>query len=165
MGLRSFPPKRRRHAGNDPVIQFSVAGRLGRYASGLEPFCRNRLAAAGERLGLDRRHEISLLLCDGPAIRRINRRWRGMDRPTDVLSFPLEELKAGSKPATGALGDIIVSLPLARRGAIELGLPFDRHLAHLLVHGLLHLLGYDHIKATDAKMMERKEKELLEAWK
>jgi probable rRNA maturation factor len=86
-------------------------------------------------------------------MRRVNRQFRGKDKPTDVLSFPGEE---------GHLGDILISVPTARRQAGEAGHGIDRELRTLLLHGVLHCLGYDH--ETDQGEMERLERRLRKKW-
>ena len=86
-------------------------------------------------------------------MRRVNRQFRGNDKPTDVLSFPGEE---------GHLGDILISVPTARRQAAEAGHGPDRELRVLLLHGVLHCLGYDH--ETDQGEMERLERRLRKTW-
>ena len=86
-------------------------------------------------------------------VRRLNRTYRGQDKPTDVLSFPGGE---------GHLGDILVSVPVARRQALEAGHTVERELKVLLLHGLLHCLGYDH--ETDEGEMERLERRLRRTW-
>jgi probable rRNA maturation factor len=122
---------------------------------------RSVLSAAALRLRLGPAHEISVLLCDGAAMRRLNRRWRGKDRATNVLSFPLQELTPRRRPAPSPLGDIAIAPAIARREAQALGLPFEDHFAHLLVHGLLHLLGHDHEEESAARAMEREERRIL----
>jgi probable rRNA maturation factor len=102
-----------------------------------------------------KRAEVSLVLCGDPAIRALNKRWRGFDKPTDVLSFPQLEGEASPQPkgAPIALGDVVISLPTARRQAREAGKPLVDELALLWVHGLLHLLGYDHATKKGAARM------------
>jgi probable rRNA maturation factor len=78
-----------------------------------------------------------------------------------VLSFPLHALRVGARPPEGALGDIVVSLPTVRRAARELGVPADRHLQWLVVHGLAHLLGHDHQTKAQARRMTQTERRLL----
>lgn len=102
--------------------------------------------------------EISLALVSDPAIRALNRRWRGKDRPTDVLSFPLEEPRARGR---GPVGDVVVSLPTALRQAGEGGWSLARELRRLLAHGLLHCLGHDHATRPQALRMARAERRLL----
>jgi probable rRNA maturation factor len=86
-------------------------------------------------------------------LRRVNRQYRGKDQPTDVLSFPGDE---------GHLGDILISVPTARRQAESAGHPAARELEVLLLHGILHCLGYDH--ETDEGEMERLERKLRRRW-
>lgn len=86
-------------------------------------------------------------------VRRLNRTYRGKDRPTDVLSFPGED---------GHLGDILISVPVARRQAAAAGHAVERELQVLLLHGLLHCLGHDH--ETDGGEMERLERRLRRTW-
>lgn len=150
-----------RRAAKAPVILHSTQGRLGSYAADLEPFALRRLAAVAVLAGLDAGHELSLVLCDNPSIRQINRRWRAMDKPTDVLSFPLHTLKPGAIPPAGPVGDIVISLPYTRAAARSLGLEVEAHLAHLLAHGLLHLLGHDHATDAQERAMQRAEQRLL----
>jgi probable rRNA maturation factor len=86
-------------------------------------------------------------------MRRVNRQFRGKDKATDVLSFPGDE---------GHLGDILISVPTARRQAVEAGHPAEQELKVLLLHGVLHCLGYDH--ETDQGEMERLERRLRRRW-
>ncbi|MCR9195859.1 MAG: rRNA maturation RNase YbeY [Hyphomonas sp.] len=92
--------------------------------------------------------EVSLLLTDDAEIQALNRDWRGKDKPTDVLSFPASELDAPF------LGDIAVSLGVTRQDAAAKKIGLDQHLSHLLIHGLMHLLGHDHKDDTEAAEME-----------
>jgi probable rRNA maturation factor len=94
-------------------------------------------------------------------MRSLNRAWRGKDRTTDVLSFPLREGRF-AHILPHMLGDIVISVPVARRQAKAAGHVLSREIERLLVHGLVHLLGYDHERGTqDARRMERKERQLL----
>ena len=104
--------------------------------------------------------ELAIVLTDDSAIRTLNREWRGLDAPTNVLSFPSPKLRGPRQPAP-YLGDIVIAYQTLRREASAEGKPFGRHLAHLAVHGFLHLLGYDHETARQAKKMERLEVEIL----
>jgi probable rRNA maturation factor len=109
-------------------------------------------------LGLDGAELSVLLVADGE-MRRLNRDWRGKDRPTVVLSFAQGE-GAGAAP-DGLLGDVVISVDTARRQAHTGRRPLGREAERLLVHGLLHLLGYDHERsAREAARMKRKEREL-----
>ncbi len=98
--------------------------------------------------------ELSVLVVDDAAIRRLNRTWRGKDQATDVLSFEQDR-------RTGLLGDVVISLDTARRQALEGGRPLSQELARLLVHGLLHLAGHDHLESAEARRMARAEVQLL----
>ncbi len=102
--------------------------------------------------------ELSLTLVGDAEIRRVNAEWRGKDKPTDVLSFP-----AGDHigPGPRSLGDIIISLPTARRQAREYDRPLNDELDRYLAHGLLHLLGHDHHRKADAAKMAAAETRLL----
>ncbi len=100
--------------------------------------------------------EISLLLCDDAFIRGLNARWRGQDRPTNVLSFP-----AADPAASPILGDIAIAYETMAREAEEEGKSLRAHFSHLVVHGVLHLVGYDHQDEAEAEVMERLEREIL----
>ncbi|KJS22982.1 MAG: hypothetical protein VR72_03290 [Clostridiaceae bacterium BRH_c20a] len=117
---------------------------------------------------VDPQAEISLVFKDDDGIQELNKEYRGKDMPTDVLSFAL--LEAGEDELTIIdgeeellLGDIIISLETAWRQAQEYNHSLEREIAYLMVHGLLHLLGYDHMTDEDQKVMRRREEELLEA--
>lgn len=101
--------------------------------------------------------EIAIVLTDDSAIRLLNRQWRGMDAATNVLSFPSEH-PAGSRRF---VGDIVLAQQTIAREAHAEHKPFAHHLAHLAVHGFLHLLGYDHENDKDAAAMERLERRIL----
>ena len=105
--------------------------------------------------------ELSVLFVGDRAMRTLNRQYRGKDRTTDVLSFSLREGRfKGVQP--DMLGDIVIAVPVARQQALDAGLTLQQELERLLVHGLLHLLGYDHERsATDARNMRIKEQNLL----
>jgi rRNA maturation RNase YbeY len=96
------------------------------------------------------------------AVRRLNSRFRGDDNTTDVLSFTLDDDEAFVTTTTlRHLGEIVISYPTARRQARKAGHGVDDELAHLVVHGVLHLLGYDHKRAADQRVMRAKEEALL----
>ncbi len=104
--------------------------------------------------------EVSLLFTDDASMQVINAEWRDQDKPTNVLSFPAWPIKPGDKPGP-MLGDIILASQTVRREAVEMGKPFDDHLTHLLVHGFLHLFGYDHMQDEQAAVMEGLETGIL----
>ena len=111
---------------------------------------RKMLAALGLR-GV----ELSIALVDDATIRDLNRRHRRKDKPTDVLSFHLQEIAPGETPK-GALGDVVISVPTARRQAQKRRRPLLAELTMLLAHGLLHLVGFDHrTDAEERDMVER----------
>lgn len=105
--------------------------------------------------------EVSVLLTDDARIRVLNRDHRGIDRPTNVLSFPQEDPQADAYGPL--LGDIVVARETVMREAVDGGLPFRHHLAHMIVHGFLHLVGYDHVDDAEAEEMERLETAVLAA--
>ncbi|NLN41469.1 MAG: rRNA maturation RNase YbeY [Clostridiales bacterium] len=120
---------------------------------------------------------VDIILVDNQDIRKINSEYRGVDKATDVLSFPILDLKSGQKsldvntfnndidPDSGAiiLGDIIVSMEKVKEQAEEYGHSFERELGFLIVHGMLHLLGYDHMTEDDRNKMRSKEEAVLKA--
>jgi probable rRNA maturation factor len=116
-------------------------------------------AAAAEGT-VDREAEVSVLLCDDAVIAALNGRWRGREEPTNVLSFPAP-LPAREDSTATHLGDIAIACETVAREAGDLGIPVLQHLAHLAVHGFLHLLGYDHVEDGEAERMERLEREIL----
>jgi probable rRNA maturation factor len=104
--------------------------------------------------------ELAIVLTDDATIRKLNRQWRGRDQPTNVLSFPSPGAR---RPDIGTplLGDVVIAYETTAREAETQGLPLAHHLAHLAVHGYLHLLGYDHETEKEAETMERLEREIL----
>src|SRR4026209_2729506 len=104
---------------------------------------------------------LSVVLTDNRRLHKLNRDYLGIDAPTDVLSFPASE----SDPDTGAryLGDILISVPYARKGAKEAGHPLESELQLLVVHGVLHLLGHDHAKPKEKATMWKAQREILES--
>jgi probable rRNA maturation factor len=95
-------------------------------------------------------YEITIALTDDTQMRDLNSRWRNKDQPTNVLSFP-----AGNVPGeTGALGDVVIAYETTRREAEEAGIALSDHVSHLVVHGVLHLLGFDHRDDAEAEQME-----------
>lgn len=100
------------------------------------------------------RGEVSVLLTDDAAVKALNAEWRGIDTATNVLSFPAAK-------SSGLLGDIAIAFETVQREAAAENKPFLHHLAHLAVHGFLHLLGYDHQTDSQADAMEGLEREIL----
>ncbi|HHY46773.1 MAG TPA: rRNA maturation RNase YbeY [Firmicutes bacterium] len=113
--------------------------------------------------------EVSVALVDDEKIRQLNRDFRGIDAPTDVLSFPMDDPREpgalkGPGDAPLLLGDIVVSLETARRQGDEFGHGLSREVGYLVAHGLLHLLGYDHEDPRDKAKMREAEERLLSAF-
>jgi probable rRNA maturation factor len=104
--------------------------------------------------------EVSVALVDDPQIHELNREYRGVDRPTDVLSFASEEAPAATE-APAPLGDVIVSLETAWRQAAEYGHSPEREVGYLVAHGILHLLGFDHEDEAGREEMRRLEEAAL----
>ena len=148
-------------------IQISVE--VGEWPSedALQSFCERVLETAAAFL-IDQEKqpfpdmvpELSLVFTDDASIREINAEWRNIDKPTNVLSFPAFPVEPGKMPGP-MLGDIILAQETIARESADLGKSFDEHLTHLLVHGFLHLFGYDHIDADDAERMEGLETRIL----
>lgn len=108
--------------------------------------------------------EVSILLTDDPGIHALNRQWRGYDKPTDVLSWPQFELTPGQSSAVPdgeTLGDVAISLDTARRQAAARGWDVEEEVALLLIHGILHLLGYEDETEAGAEEMRTVERRLL----
>jgi probable rRNA maturation factor len=147
------------------AVELRCAAARGRtYARTLAADARRLLTAAGLA-----RCELSVVLADDAEIRALNRRFRKQDRATDVLSFSQLEQRAGAPPDPRAvdnragqlLGDIVISVDTAIRQARAMKLTPRRRLQTLLIHGLLHLIGYDHERsAADARAMFAREREL-----
>lgn len=120
---------------------------------GRQAAARRALAAAAAAEG--RAGAVSLLLGDDAALRVLNQAWRGKDKPTNVLSFPAPQWQGDQ------LGDIALAAETVAAEAAEQGKTFEAHMAHLLVHGFLHLLGYDHEQDDEADRMETRERAIL----
>ena len=103
--------------------------------------------------------EVSIEFIGDRRMRKLNRVYRRLDRTTDVLAFGMQEAKG---PRTTLLGDVVIALPIAIRQAHQLGHSVDAELITLLIHGIVHLLGYDHERsAAEARRMSRKEREIF----
>jgi probable rRNA maturation factor len=129
-----------------------------------EAVIQRAIAAAAETADADVGDaELAVMLTDDAGIRTLNCNWRGIDKPTNVLSFPALQPTAASQPgdAPRMLGDIAIAYETMRKEADDEGKPFDHHLSHLAVHGFLHLIGYDHETDDQAEAMETLEQEIL----
>ena len=127
----------------------------------VEEFCKDALRAEGA----PENSEVSITFVSNDKIRRLNNEYRGIDSPTDVLSFECDGgiLEDGAQVCL--LGDIVIAPDVARSQCDEFGNSFIDEIELLLVHGILHLLGYDHIQDDDAEVMEAREREILSLWK
>jgi probable rRNA maturation factor len=103
--------------------------------------------------------ELAVMLTDDAAMRALNNQWRGLDKSTNVLSFPAPAALRGDSPVH--LGDIAIAYETVAREAESEGKPLAHHLSHLAVHGFLHLLGYDHESGPEAQAMEQQERAIL----
>ena len=142
-----------------PVVEMSVESKLWDSMIDLRRTIDASIAAASENCGkmLSENCEISLLLCDDSSIKKINREWRGIDKATNVLSFPVP----GKLDQKALLGDIVIAFETTRAEALEEGKSINDHFSHLLVHGFLHLLDYDHETDAEAEEMEAMERLIL----
>jgi probable rRNA maturation factor len=141
-----------------------------RHLADPEDVCRRAFAATLARVPTPpwlARAEVGVLLTDDATVRRLNAGHRGEDRATNVLAFPtfeqiLEDAPGHLPPGPLPLGDVVLALETVRAEAAAQRKPFPDHVSHLLVHGCLHLLGYDHQSARDATGMEELERAILE---
>lgn len=124
---------------------------------------------AAQKEDIEAESEVSVTIVTNTEIQEINKMYRGKDEPTDVISFAMEELGEGEIIIKGegiprVLGDIIISIERAEEQALMYEHAFTRELGFLAVHGLLHLLGYDHLNKEDEKIMFSKQKEILDGY-
>ncbi|MDP1720748.1 MAG: rRNA maturation RNase YbeY [Candidatus Nanopelagicaceae bacterium] len=115
-------------------------------------------------LDLNPECDLNVLLVDEAEMTALHIKWMDEPGPTDVLSFPMDEIKPGSKEA-GILGDIVLCPTIAQVQAKDAGHDFDRELSILSVHGLLHIVGYDHATPKDEKMMFTLQESIVDRWK
>jgi probable rRNA maturation factor len=127
-------------------------------AGNIRPLVRRAVRAAASTRSTSEA-ELAIVLTDDSAIRQLNRLWRGVDAPTNVLSFPAATRQAEDEPAH--LGDIVLAYQTIAREARAEGKPLAHHVAHLAVHGYLHLVGFDHEHDDDAEAMEQAERKIL----
>lgn len=123
----------------------------------LEALTWRVLSAAGAHMKTA--GELAVLFTNDADMRALNKQWRGLDKPTDVLSFPSDQPEIPGQPQY--LGDIALAYETSLRDAESMHRPFEGHVSHLLIHGFLHLLGYDHIEPKDAQVMEPLEADIL----
>jgi len=147
-----------------PATEVLVTADCWQAEPGAEAVIHRAIGLAAEIVDADTADaEVAVMLTDDTGIRTLNRNWRGIDEPTNVLSFPaLQPVGArGPDDPPPMLGDIAIAYETLRREANQEAKPFEHHLSHLAVHGFLHLVGYDHENDDDAEAMEGLEREIL----
>lgn len=148
------------------MIYFTNSQELFTISYKLKMLVRRAVIASLEYEGFGADTELSVTFTDNEGIRAINAQFRGIDKPTDVLSFPLTDYESVDFPVAdepeSSLGDIVISLERADEQAREFGHSFEREVAFLTVHSMLHLLGYDHVDSEeDDAEMRRRQREIL----
>ena len=143
-----------------PPLHIEFAENVEGWPEGLEPLAERAVLEAlkQSKARVTGVAELSIVLTDDEEQQQLNKQWRGIDKPTNVLSFPQIEPFG---PVSGLIGDIILARETLEREAEELGKPLTEHFTHLVVHGFLHILGYDHIDEGDALQMEALETQIL----
>jgi probable rRNA maturation factor len=147
-----------------PITEVLVVAGCWQAEPDAEAVIQRAIAAAAETVDADVGDaELAVMLTDDTGIRTLNLNWRGIDKPTNVLSFPALQPTGPTGPddAPRMLGDIAIAYETTRREADDEQKPFDHHLSHLAVHGFLHLIGYDHENDGDAEAMEALEQQIL----
>ena len=171
---KSVAPARSRRRNREPVrIEIVVRSALWRKCRTAQSVVRKAVLAAAKAASTPGA-ELAIVLGNDSAIKALNRDWRGKNAATNVLAFPAAPAgpspKAGksrkktsdkSRPPLPYIGDIVIAYQTTAREAEAEGKPFSHHLAHLAVHGFLHLLGYDHETDRDAEKMESLERRIL----
>ena len=147
-----------------PITEVLVVAECWQTEPDAEAVIQRAIAAAAAIADADTGEaELAIMLTDDGGIRTLNGNWRGIDKPTNVLSFPALQPTGSGAPddAPRMLGDIAIAYETTRKEADDEQKPFDHHLSHLAVHGFLHLIGYDHESDGDAETMETLEQEIL----
>ena len=147
-----------------PITEVLVVAECWQTEPDAEAVIQRAIAAAAQMTDADDGEaELAVMLTDDAGIRTLNSNWRGIDKPTNVLSFPALQPPGGHEPdnAPRMLGDIAIAYETTRHEADEEQKPFNHHLSHLAVHGFLHLVGYDHEKDGEAEVMESLERDIL----
>ena len=150
--MRPAPERRT----SPPHIDIQVQSRLWNAQPLAEQTIREAISAAAGALSIEG-GEVGILLTDDSEIARLNRDWRGIDKPTNVLSFPASRVGQGDK----LLGDIVIAYETLERESTDESRDFLHHLAHLAVHGFLHLIGFDHETDAQAEEMEGLESRIM----
>ena len=149
-----MPAPKRRARG--PTVEVLVRSPLWKKAPRAEQTVRKAIAAAAAMLSTAG-GEVSIVLTGDSDMKKLNKKWRGIDKPTNVLSFPAPKAASGD----GMLGDIVIAYETVRHECDDEDKDFLHHLAHLAVHGFLHLSGYDHGTNREAEAMEALESKIM----
>ncbi|WP_291847719.1 rRNA maturation RNase YbeY [Bradyrhizobium sp.] len=147
-----------------PVTEVLVVADVWQTESDAEAVIHRAIAAAAEIADADVGDaELAIMLTDDRGIRTLNNNWRGIDKATNVLSFPALQPtgRGAAAEAPRMLGDIAIAYEITRKEADDEQKPFDHHLSHLAIHGFLHLIGYDHETDDEAEAMEDLERKIL----
>lgn len=144
------------------MLEIELSSPCPDWPKGLKRQFDRLLSAVCESLNLEEERTVSIVLADDVFVRKLNKEYRGKDKPTNVLSFPQD---TGDDPIaaleSGSYGDIVLALETVQKEALEQEKSFDDHLSHLIIHGFLHLLGYDHEDDRSAAEMENLEIAIL----
>ena len=140
------------------TVQYAVSRRNVPHATSLRRWADAAVARAGKHSGSQ---QLTIRIVGAAESRSLNDRWRDKDKPTNVLSFPADSSSRPGANSAAYLGDLAICAPVVAREAREQAKPLAAHWAHMVVHGVLHLLGYDHFKFRDALRMEALEVEIF----
>lgn len=143
-------------------MEITIYNRTNEDVQGYQALFEKIGAAAEKQLHLSQTCEISVTFVRSAAIHKINRDYRGIDRPTDVISFAINDSPDLIDDGEKDLGDLFININYARRQAKEYGHSLKREVCFLFTHGLLHCLGYDHMKPEDEKVMFALQEEILD---
>lgn len=154
---------------SEDMLELYVNDETEKINESIEQLVRELLHHALKEEGMTNETEVSVTFMDDKAIQEVNKMYRGIDAPTDVISFALEEEVAGevaiiAEGMPTVLGDILISVPTAERQAGEYGHTVEREIGFLALHGLLHLLGYDHMTEAEEQEMFGRQKEILDTF-
>jgi probable rRNA maturation factor len=143
------------------AIEIAARSKLWKSAPRTAATIRDAIRAAAAYSRLREPATLAVILTDDEAIKALNREWRGFDRPTNVLSFPAVKIASPAVPLH--LGDLVIAYETVERECVQERKAFLDHIAHLAVHGFLHLLGHDHATDREADTMEAEERAILAA--
>ena len=143
-------------------MEITIYNRTNEDVQGYQALFEKIVAAAEKQLHLSQTCEISVTFVRSAAIHKINRDYRGIDRPTDVISFAINDSPDLIDDGEKDLGDLFININYARRQAKEYGHSLKREVCFLFTHGLLHCLGYDHMKPEDEKVMFALQEKILD---